>query len=107
MSIDTLTSGINPETSGEIETLRGVLQTLLPVVATQAAHIEIGHIGWLTTCPYGDINFKNHLKDANHVATLHYSLALLPLFTPAKGPREAINRRIRAIERAVKKWPPK
>jgi ParB/RepB/Spo0J family partition protein len=82
-----------------IDSFKSILLALQPIVESQADQVELEHVSWILTVPSGDGNFKDHLARINHVVTLDYIVALMPLFAQGKTAREAIERRRRKIEK--------
>lgn len=89
-----------------IDQLKTALLQIQPLVEV-ASCIEVEFVSWLVTVPSGDINFTSNLKSVTQPATLEYALALLPLFGGGKTARKAIERRMRAVERAAEKSEPR
>ncbi len=57
--------------------------------------IEKKHIGWLTTVPSGDVNFRGHLKEAN-IVTLQEALKDESI---SKTARRMIESQIKRLEK--------
>ena len=57
--------------------------------------VQKKHIGWLTTVPSGDVNFRDHLKEAN-IATLQEALKDK---TISKTARRMIGAQIKRLEK--------
>jgi len=89
--------------NSKIDDLKTIVLILKEILSREGARerIEIKHVPWLLTVPSGDINFKSSLTEAKIVDTLRYTLALFPLFSQGKTAREAIERRMRAIEKTL------